>query len=84
MYDSDGFFDEPAGYSDADIEQNELERLGRASARARERGECTHGSRQGESGPDRPGPDDMATCLDCGKRASEAELNAEMHDALGM
>lgn len=74
-----GFFD-----YDADIEQAEFERLGSASAAARARGECPHGSRQGYTAkhrPDlRPGQEQ---CLDCGKIATPDVLDAERSEALG-
>jgi hypothetical protein len=80
----DPFSDEvPAGYTDADLEQAELERLGRASARARARGECAHGSRRGDPGNPPPRADDIEACLHCGKVATCAELDADAREVLG-
>lgn len=64
----------PAGYSDADLEQRELEAIGSRVAAARRAGVCLHGW----TGPgDTPG---SRRCLEdgCGRSwASEAEHLAE-------
>ena len=65
----------PAGFSDADLEQAALEDAGRAEARIRKAGKCSHGWRRGRPGSEAPGPKDLATCLYCGKIATEAELD---------
>jgi len=82
----DPFSDDlPAGYSDADLEQAELERLGRASARARREGKCAHGWRESlEPAGSAPARDESPTkCLHCGKVAPWAQLDTEAREVLG-
>lgn len=69
---------------DADIEQAELEELGRRSSAARARGECPHGWRQGHTPEYRPDlQPGQVQCLDCGKVATDEVLDRERDDALG-
>ena len=72
--------------NDADIEMAQLEQLGDRAAAARKRGQCYHGSRQahGNTWNGRNFDDTvLATCTDCGKRATWAELDEDMHNIIG-
>lgn len=74
----DGFFDIPAGCSDADILQSELERLGNKQAALRRKGICAHGWRQGYTPTHRPDLKPGQTqCLDCGEVSTDATLDEE-------
>ena len=60
--------------------------LGDRAAAARKRGQCYHGSRQahGNTWNGRNFDDTvLATCTDCGKRATWAELDEDMHNIIG-
>jgi len=76
----------PAGFSDADMEQAELEETGRTLARIRKAGKCAHGWRRGRPGPEPPADDDPEKCLECGKAATRRELDddaRELHAEFG-
>jgi len=62
--------------NDADIEQANLEALGNHEARLKKQGKCTHGWRQG------PDKDGLTKCLDCGKVATDEELEEERAELL--
>ena len=72
--------------NDADIELAQLERQGTRAAAARKRGQCAHGSRQLHGNPwnGREFDDSvLATCADCGKHATQGELDEDMHNIIG-
>jgi hypothetical protein len=78
----------PAGYQSADIEQAELERQGRRSAELRRRGVCTHGSRQAVDSCAGSITADAwsamrSRCCECGRVATNGELDAEARELLG-
>ena len=71
----------PNGFQDADFEQAELEEAGRTETRIRKAGKCSHGWRQGHRGrPGIPEDGDMATCLYCGKTATEGEFDDDARE----
>lgn len=73
----------PNGFQDAVFEVRELEEKARRSAAARKRGKCDHGWRQGKPGSGPRKPEDLETCLHCGKVATREELGRERQEILG-
>ena len=72
--------------NDADIQMAQLERQGARAAAARKRGQCAHTSRQLHGNPwNGRWFDDtvLATCGDCGKHATQSELDEDMHNIIG-
>ena len=70
------YFDVPAGFTDADIEQASLYAKGKRSARLRKQGICDHGWLQGP--PGKP----VVTCLHCGATFDSFEAAYKAHDDL--
>ena len=64
----------PNGFQDADFEMRDLGAAARRITRARKRGLCAHGWRQGYPGYPVIG---SAKCLDCGKEATVEALDTE-------
>lgn len=60
--------------NDIDIQMNEAINTANGLANARKHGICAHGWRQGKG--------NNVKCLDCGKIASEEELNEERREVL--
>lgn len=70
----------PAGFRDGDFEMRDLEAAGRRAARARKRGQCDHGWRQGYPGHPVKGE---AKCLHCGVVDTVVNLDAAYREIHG-
>ena len=73
----------PGGYQDADFEMADLEEKAARIRQAKKRGLCAHGYRQGKPGATPSRDDDVETCLECGKVATRAELDADRKEITG-
>ena len=65
-----------SGFGDADIEMAELNATADREAALRHQGYCTHSYRQGGL------PGGLTKCLDCGKVATEEDLDEERQELL--
>tara|TARA_Y100000310_G_scaffold344260_1_gene456047 strand:- start:1209 stop:1442 length:234 start_codon:yes stop_codon:yes gene_type:complete len=71
--------------TDADIETGRMIEIARGLANARRAGHCSHERRQGELRPDAKlinNHKPKYICLECGKKATWAELDEERREVL--